>query len=134
MGARRVALAPARFALDEPSLAGRGRSSTFALRADAVALGEARLKFSYVRRMPSSSGTVGENPRIFFALVMSGQRRLGSSAGSGLRTTSSFAPTSFETSSASSAMVHSLGLPRLTGESNSATRPAAKMPSTRSET
>ena len=81
-----------------------------------------------VRASPSSSGVVGSQPSAFRASVMSGRRRVGSSAGSGRCTIGEDEPSSATTVRASSSTVYSSGLPMLTGpvrsESNSATQPA----------
>ena len=72
-------------------------------------------KYSTVRLRPSSSGTVGSQPSSSLARPMSGLRRTGSSEGSGR---SSIAPSLAVRARiilASSSIVISPGLPRLTG-------------------
>ena len=58
---------------------------------------------------------MGSQPSRVRARVMSGRRRMGSSWGSGLKTISDFEPVTARTSWAHSRMVHSTGLPMLTG-------------------
>src|SRR3989441_7411330 len=91
------------------------------------------LKYSMVRRSPSSSEIFGSQPRVSRARWISGWRTFGSSVGRGCSTKQLRLPVSRSTSPASWRTVNSLGLPMFVGSgpprSNSPT-----MPSTRSST
>ena len=84
-------------------------------------------------RIPSSNSTLGSQPRIFFARVMSGWRTFGSSTGSGLYLIFDFVPVMRMISSANCLIVISRGLPMFTG-SWIAHCESRKMPSIKSET
>src|SRR5882762_2857372 len=91
------------------------------------------LKYSMVRRSPSSSDTFGSQPSVSRARWMSGWRTFGSSVGRGRSTMRLRLPVSRSTSSANWRTVNSWGLPMFVGSgpprSNSLT-----IPSTRSST
>ena len=72
-------------------------------------------KKSTVSLRPSANFTFGSHPSFAFANEISGWRCLGSSCGSGWLTKFEVDAVSFRTSSASSRIVNSIGLPRLTG-------------------
>src|SRR5919108_2897201 len=95
-------------------------------------LGITERKYSRVFASPSSSPTSGCQPSNCFALVMSGRRCFGSSAGSSRCSMPLFDPASLMIVLASSSTVTSCGLPRLTGSSSPRSR-AAMTPRTRSE-
>src|SRR5512139_582317 len=73
------------------------------------------LKYAIVRFRPSSNGTVGAHASEERANEISGWRWRGSSWGKGRNTSFERLPVSFRVISASSRMVNSTGLPRLTG-------------------
>ena len=87
---------------------------------------------SMVWRNPLSTSTRGSQPSRLRARVMSGWRTLGSSAGSGMKTSSLREPASLTIIWASASSVISYGLPRLTG-SLTGLFMSRQMPSTRSE-
>ena len=91
------------------------------------------LKYSSDFASPSRSGILGSQPSNFFALVMSGRRRAGSSCGSGSNTISDFDPVTPSTSCAHSIIVNSPGFPMFTGPCSSDSD-SSRMPSIRSDT
>ena len=78
-------------------------------------------------RCPPAGRSCGSHPSSRRASVMSGQRRVGSSVGSGSKTTSDVDPVTSRTKCARSSIERSSGLPMLTGpvsdESSRASRP-----------
>ena len=79
------------------------------------------LNQSIVCFKPSASGILGSQSSRSLASVMSGRRRVGSSAGNGRLTNLLDEPVNSITCSANSRMVNSVGLPMLTGPVKSST-------------
>src|SRR5579859_4213849 len=111
----------------------RARSGWLARIASGMVVGAHRAMFSWsanhvtVRSRPSRRGTWGFQPSNVAARVMSGLRCTGSSSGSGTKASSEDDPVTSRTSSASSSIVNSAGLPMLIGpvwsESSRAMKP-----------
>src|SRR5256886_93128 len=76
------------------------------------------LKYASVSFNPSSNPTLGSHFRMRLALVMSGQRRFGSSCGSGSNTIGGTSSKCLRMSSANSRMVISAGFPTLVGKNS----------------
>src|SRR5689334_1144487 len=96
--------------VDEMDRGGSGRE-----RAHDQQVHRVDLKYAMVFRSPSSSWTQGDHPSEDLASSMSGLRWRGSSWGRGLKARRDLLSVRARTFSASSRMVNSTGLPRLTG-------------------
>src|SRR5262249_36717960 len=99
------------FRSDQPGGSGDQRD-VFASR---LQWSDSDLQYAIVRFRPSSSCTVGAQPSAERASAMSGWRWRGSSCGRGWNTSLERLPVSLSVISASSRIVNSTGLPRLTG-------------------